>query len=229
MTTQEKCHAVFGVALQKILRPELLQFVEPVITHLYNDLNQQYNIQQQSYPNHLPKYPPSSAYNLAYRNINSNHRFDSDSDSPEDQYDYCIRSAIDLAKLYLPATGTNMAELQAFVDFDAYKLLTLIINIKVNRFGKDVRTPAWKVREHRNKWAHTSSNLEYWTEENFKAAFSDMKSLMATMYGPTAVPDELNTQLHEWEALGNLTVTSRYCGLYDQLILCVCSNFEFDL
>lgn len=101
-----------------------------------------HNIDTQTYPNHLKRYPNSGSQ-LNYEAINKNHYITLIGRIPDvAKYDYRVRNHIEFSKLFL---RTIMAQYTAFDETcDVSALLSLIINI--GTFPQSVKNVALKVR-----------------------------------------------------------------------------------
>ena len=212
---------MFGVTLQKVLVPELRQFVEKGVTQLYNHLKQQHHIHQQVYGSHLKKYPPNSKYSFEYKNINHNHTIKGGINNPaKAQYDYKVSAPIDLARLYLQ---THMAKFNGFADADPSALLGLINNIDDTscsdpRFVR-VQAAAQMVKERRNQWAHGEDDLKKWDKRSLQDAFNEMRNLLSAVYGSAPIPGQVDKDLDKWLVIGKQTLTNSSIYCTDSCIL----------
>ncbi|XP_071123627.1 uncharacterized protein [Mytilus edulis] len=114
---------VVGICLHTIISPVLRNYIVPIITKLCYTLVRLYNIEKQTYRHYLKTYGPTKI-ELNYEAINSNK---ANHKRKIALYDYRVRSAVDLSRLFLQ---THMAHFTAFDDScDSSALLGIIINI----------------------------------------------------------------------------------------------------
>lgn len=187
----------FGIALQKVLAPELRTFVEDGMKNVYDNLVANNNINKQTFPNQLKDL---HAYNLDYRSIHENETLFK---KEKANYNYDVTDSILLAKLFLPS---HMAKFSAFdTSMDTSALLGITINVNDSsctdpKFRK-LEPIARIVRQHRNEWGHV--NYVNWTESAFKNAMNDLQSLLSGIYGSQAdIPESTQKELTKWEDIG---------------------------
>ena len=127
VTDNEKRWLVFGIALNKVLVPEICPFVEPEVQKEYGNLQTSHSIHTQSTSGRLKNWPTF----LKYENINGNDAFPK---LPGGRYDYprfdCrVTSHVDFAKLYVE---NHMAKFNAFDEHcDASAVLALLGKVPV--------------------------------------------------------------------------------------------------
>ena len=94
---------IYGIELNRDLLPELRKYMTEVMDNLFKSLVNSHGIDNQTYTNHIKTYP--EGHHLEYRNVNNN----GTDGQAEEYFDYKIRTAQDLAKLFLshPAPGTE--------------------------------------------------------------------------------------------------------------------------
>jgi len=99
---------VVGIALNTVLLSPLRNYLEPFIESHYESLKSSHpNIHMQSYASHLKK---DGTATLNYGSINSNEA------KKARNYDYCVTSCVDLAKLYLKPFMAKFAGQQLVVQ-----------------------------------------------------------------------------------------------------------------
>ena len=127
LTDNQKRWLVVGIALNKILIPQIRPFVEQGINTEYNNLKISHNIHNQGPLGRLQKWPASSKKLLKYENINGNDvcprlhggRFN------YSLFNCRVQSHMDFARLYVEK---HMAKFTAFNDHcDAYRLCCLCL------------------------------------------------------------------------------------------------------
>ena len=113
---------VFGIALSKVLAPQLRPFVEQGVQREYGNLQISHSIHTQSSAGRLKNWPTF----LRYENINGNSAFPRLSGGKFDYalFDCRVTSHVDFAKLYVE---NHMAKFNAFDEHcDASAVLTLL-------------------------------------------------------------------------------------------------------
>ncbi|KAL9988301.1 hypothetical protein ACROYT_G002733 [Oculina patagonica] len=196
VTENQKRWLVAGIALNKILIPQIRPFVEQGINAEYNNLKISHNIHGQSTPGRLQRWPARKV--LKYENINGN---DVHPRLPGGRFNYSlfdcrVMSHVDLARLYVE---NYMAHFTAFDDHcDASAVLTLLGGVPV--FSAAVQTAAGDVRMGRNDWAHCV--FSKWDEVKFQQSFIDMEHLVRAMVLPTADERKVLGELNDWETKG---------------------------
>ena len=164
MTDNEKRWLVFGIALKKILIPNVRPLVEQEVNKEYNSLKINHSIDSQSATSRLEKWYKW----LKYENINCN---DGLPRLPGGKHDYfnfnCqVLTHTDFAKLYLES---YMIHFNAFDDnLDASAVLLLLGRVPV--FPGIVQVAANSVRNERNDWAHCV--FSKWNETKFQHSFA---------------------------------------------------------
>ena len=154
-----------GIALNKILVPQIRRFVEQEIDKEYNNLKTSHNIHTQSTSGRLQRWPPRKI--LKYENINGNGHHPK---LPGGKYNFSlfdcrVLSHIDFAKLYVE---NFMAKFSAFDDqCDASAVLTLLGGVPV--FSTAVQAAAGDVKNVRNDWAHCV--FSKWDPVKFQQSF----------------------------------------------------------
>ncbi|KAJ7339494.1 hypothetical protein OS493_005892 [Desmophyllum pertusum] len=196
VTENQKRWLVAGIALNKILIPQIRPFVEQGIKTEYNNLKTSHNIDGQSTSGRLQRWPPRKV--LKYENINGN------GVHPKlgGRYNYAlfdcrVTSHVDFARLYVE---NYMAKFNAFDDHcDASAVMALLGGVPV--FSAAVQTAAGDVRMGRNDWAHcVFSKLD---EAKFQQSFIEMEHLVKVMALPVADEGKLIAELKDWESKGN--------------------------
>ena len=192
-----------GIALNKILVPQIRSFVEQEVGKEYNKLKSSHTIHTQTKPHYLKAWPTTSKDLLKYENINGNDNCKVKSKKGKCVYDYNsfsyrVTSHVDFARLFVQ---NYMAKFAAFDDHcDASAVLQLLLRIPA--FSPAVKTAADKVRMTRNDWAHC--DFSKWDQPNFSKGFSDMEQLVKSLAlsGAGKILGELN----DWETKGNCII-----------------------
>ncbi len=194
MSENQKRWLVAGIALNKILIPQIRPFVEQGINAEYNNLKTSHNIDTQSSSGRLRRWPQV----LKYENINGNNGHPK---LPDGRFNYSlfdckVASHVDFARLYVQ---NHMAHFTAFDDHcDASAVLALLGRVPV--FSAAVQTAADQVREARNDWAHCVFGK--WDRTKFQKSFTEMEQLVRDMALPTADEGKLVGELKDWETKG---------------------------
>ena len=200
MTDNQKRWLVAGIALNKILIPQIRPFVEQDIDKEYNNLKTSHNIHTQIRSCYLQRWPAGVGKILKYENINGN---DAHLKPPGRKYDYSkfvwqVLSHIDFAKLYVE---NYMAKFNAFDGHcDASAVLLLLGGVPV--FSAAVQAAAGNVRIARNDWAHCA--FSKWDLAKFQQSFTEMENLVKVMALPAADEGKLLNELKDWQTKGRL-------------------------
>ena len=198
LTENQKRWLVIGIALNKILVPQIRPFVEQEVDKEYNNLKTSHNIHTQS-TSHLQWWPPRKF--LKYENINGNSRHPKLHGGKYNfsLFDFRVSSHIDFAKLYIE---NFMAKFSAFDDqCDSSAVLTLLGGVPV--FSATVQAAAGDVRRvTRNDWAHCV--FSKWDPVKFQQSFSEMKHLVRVMALPSADEKKILEELKDWETKGTI-------------------------
>ena len=185
---------VFGIALSKVLAPEIRPFVEQGVQSEYRNLQTSHGLHTQSTSGRLKNWPTS----LKYENINGNGalprlpggRFN------HSLFDCRVTSHVDFARLYVE---NHMAKFIAFDEHcDASAVLTLLSKVPV--FSPAVQSVAGDVRKARNAWAHCV--FSDWDPVNYQQSFNKMETLVKALGLPPADERNLLGELKDWESKG---------------------------
>lgn len=115
---------VIGVCLHSVLSPTLGKYVDSILKVFYKELNNSKKIETQKYPNQLKNYPEKGDL-LNYQAVNKNEKFKGQ--NKREKYDYTIKNAVDLSKLFLQTYMAQYSKFDQACDISA--LLGLIIRI----------------------------------------------------------------------------------------------------
>ena len=193
-----------GIALSKILVPQIRPFVEQEVDKEYNNLKTSHNIHAQSTPGRLLRWPARKF--LKYENINGNSRHPK---LPGGKYnislfDCRVLSHIDFAKLYVE---NFMAKFSAFDNqCDASAVLTLLSGVPV--FSTAVQAAASDVRNVRNDWAHCV--FSEWDPVKFQQSFVEMEHLVRVLALPSVDEAKILEELKYWETKGTFHVVQSH-------------------
>ena len=199
MTDNQKRWLVAGIALNKILVPQIRPFVEREVEKQYNNLKTSHNIDTQSSSGRLKSWHKF----LKYENINNNNLHPKLRGGKWDYsvFDCKVLSHADFAKLYVE---NYMAKFNAFDDHcDASAVLTLLGSVPV--FLSPVQAAAGVIRGARNDWAHCV--FSKWDLAKFQQVFAEMEDLVRTLGLPAADEANLLGELKDWETKGKGTAT----------------------
>ena len=186
-----------GIALNKILVPQIRPFLEQEVEKEYNNLKTTKKIDTQSSRGRLQRWHKS----LRYENINNNDHLPKLGSGRWNYsvFDCKVSSHIDFSKLYVEI---HMAKFNAFDDHcDASAVLTLLGSVPV--FSSVVQTAAGVVRGARNDWAHCV--FSKWDLAKFQQVFADMADLVRKLGLPAADEAKLLGELNDWETKGKRT------------------------
>ena len=197
VTDNQKRWLVAGIALNKILIPQIRPFVGQRINTEYYNLKTSHNIHGQSTFGRLQRWPARKW--LKYENINGN---DVHPRLPNGRLNYSlfdcrVTSDVDFARLYVE---NYMAKFTAFDDHcDASAVLSLLGWVPV--FPPAVQSAAGDVRKARNDWAHCV--FSKWDPAKFQQSFIEMDQLVRNMTLPHSDERKLLGELKDWEMKGN--------------------------
>lgn len=131
----------------------------------YRKMANNHNLRWQTFHKHKEKF---GRITLNYVNINNNTRFD----CPE-QYDYKVKDAISLAKLFMEPGKAKFSDFDD--NFDPLAVLNVLAGVE--EFDENVREAAKKVKKLvRNPCAHSESHKL--TDEKYGECFRVMESLV---------------------------------------------------
>ena len=197
MTDNEKRWLVFGIALNKVLIPQIRPFVDQEVIKEYNTLKTSQSIDSQSATSRLREWP--GKLTLKYENINGN---DGLPRLHGGKYDFCnfnckVLTHTDFAKLYLKS---YMVHFNAFDDdMDASAVLLLLGRVPV--FPGTVHATANSVRNERNDWAHCV--FSKWNEGKYQDRFSKMEDLVKAMALNSSDEGKIVGELKDWRNKGD--------------------------
>ena len=193
-----------GIALSKILVPQIRPFVEQEVDKEYNNLKTSHNIHTQSTSGRLQRWPARKF--LKYENINGNSRHPK---LPGGKYNFSlfdcrVLSHTDFAKLYVE---NFMAKFSAFDNqCDASAVLTLLSGVPV--FSTAVQAAASDVRNVRNDWAHCV--FSEWDLVKFQQTFVEMEHLVRVLALPSVDEAKILEELKYWETKGTFHVVQSH-------------------
>ncbi|CAG2247237.1 unnamed protein product [Mytilus edulis] len=200
----QKRWLVVGICLHSVISPALRKYVDSILTICYNELIHNYKIDTQIYPGHLQRDPQTGIF-LNYEAVNNNKASYGKNVA---KYDYTIKNAVDLSKLFLQ---THMAHYTGFdVTCDSSALLGLIINIA--KFDPVIKSDADDVRKTiRNPWAHC--NFSEWDAAKYSNSFQLMKKLVKDL--KLSIHEEKLTieEMEKWEINGQHFLSKTSHGL----------------
>ncbi|XP_052074138.1 uncharacterized protein LOC127712020 [Mytilus californianus] len=198
LNDNQKRHLIVGVCLHSVISPALRKYVIPILTPLYEELTLKQKIDTQTYSTRLKQYQPTKTF-LNYDAVNNNKALYGYQSA---QYDYTIKSVVDLSKLFLQ---THMAQYTGFdetCDFSA--LFGLIINI--DKFPAVVKSNAKDVRDKvRNQWAHC--DFTNWDAVKYSDSFQLMTNLVKNLCLSSNEENQTLLELKKWEIIGNKLIT----------------------
>lgn len=202
VTDNEKQWLVAGIALFKVLIPQIRPFVEQVVEREYQRVMDKHHIHKPR-RRRLRQLPPWGIF-LNYENINQN-----DANFPKhrgeewnyDAFDCRVLSKVDFSKLFLE--NFMAKKYRAFDEHcDASVILSLLGSVPV--FSKAVQTAADAVRDGlRNDWAHCV--FSKWDIDKFQHVFDDMAALVGGLDLCKADKEKLLKELEDWRKKGKGT------------------------
>ncbi|VDH90631.1 Hypothetical predicted protein [Mytilus galloprovincialis] len=203
LNDNQKRWLVIGICLHTILSPALRKWVESILTIFQNDLINNYNIDTQMYSNQLRSDPQNGVF-LNYETVNNN-KTKYGKNYPK--YDYTIKNAVELSKLYLQ---TNMAHYTGFDDTcDISHLLCLILEIA--RFDPVIKADADNVRKNvRNPWAHC--DFTEWDASKYSSSFQLLKKLVHDLKLNLNEETLIIEEMEKWEINGECFLSGTTYG-----------------
>ena len=206
VSDEEKRWLVFGLAMNKVAVPVLRCFVQQGIFKHYKSLDMY--CKGLTIPINLQALTSADVVtdpvlkHLKFQNINNNLLLHA---RKKILYDYGIRSAVDLAKLYLPEYLTKFSGFDESLDISAILRLLGFDNpapiFSSPNLFLSIQCAANDVRENvRNKWGHC--NFNEWSEVFFSYCFAKLKSLIRSLGLTDGTERIALDQLNDWEAKG---------------------------
>ena len=194
MTDNEKRWLVFGIALHKIVIPQIRPFVDQEVNKEYNECKTSRKIHLQNATNLLERW---HRWPLRYENINGNNGRHYGGRYDYAKFDYLVRTHTDFAKLYLER---YMVHFNAFDDqLEASAVLLLLCVVPV--FQGAVAVAAESVRKKRNNWAHPV--FSEWNERKFQESFVEVEHLVKAMALPSSDKEKVFGELKYWQNIGD--------------------------
>ena len=172
LTEEQSRLIVITNVFNMVLQPTLVGTIPRELKLQYFDLDQRYDLKNQTFENHITK-DENFTYN--YGSINENHKR-----RRRKKWNYAIKDENDLAKLYM---RPFMAKFEGISDgsFDLSASLSVLGNCSA--FSPDLQQAAHDVRAQvRNRWAH--SNLNEWTEDMFNESLCQIRDLVTKLRIP---------------------------------------------
>ncbi|CAC5377155.1 unnamed protein product [Mytilus coruscus] len=193
-----------GICLHSVISPALRKYIVPILTKLFHKLSIQYRIDTQTYPKYLQKYPTTNAF-LNYEAANNNKAVYGNQRA---KYDYAIKNAVDLSKLFIL---THMTHYTGFDEkCDSSALLGLIINI--DQFPPVVKSVAENVRRDvRNPWAHC--DFTEWDAIKYATSFQLMEKLVKDLSLSSIDENQIVVEINKWKENGQRFLSGTTFGL----------------
>ncbi|CAC5421080.1 unnamed protein product [Mytilus coruscus] len=200
----QKRWLVVGICLHSIISPALRTYVVPILTVLYNELIRYQKIDTQTYLTHLKQYQPTNAY-LNYEAVNNNKAMYG---YQKANYDYTIKSVVDLSKLFLQPHMTHYTGFDETCDSST--LLGLIINI--DKFPPVVKSDAEDVRRNiRNPWAHC--DFTEWDAVKYNNSFQQMEKQVKDLSLSPNEEHQIIGEMTKWKLNGPHLLSGTTLGL----------------
>ena len=188
ISNEERRWVVIGVCFTKVIATALRKVLASELQNWYNLLCKPPNdIDKQGRGKYKRTLPPSG-FHLNYKSINNN-------DKSSGGYDYAVKDALYLAKLFMKP---HMAKCTGFDDtMDMSAILAVMCN--ATPFSS-AAADAEIVRNVRNKWAHC--NFSEWNQAVFTASIQSLISFIKTSNLPKADEKSLCDDLDNWKKKG---------------------------
>ena len=192
LSENQKRWIVTGICLNKVVTPQLREYIDPHMLTCYDNFKKSNKIHTQTYPTHLKT---DGSKKLNYQAINNNQNCHGGAPN----FDYKVTSHVDMAKLYLQ---TFMAKFSAFDEScDASAVLGLLC--VVPNFNAVIQAKAQDVKATvRNEWAHC--NFADWDESRYLDVFQKMEELVRSLGLPKNGTDGIVDQLNDWMRKGSV-------------------------
>ncbi|XP_052081034.1 uncharacterized protein LOC127718989 isoform X2 [Mytilus californianus] len=213
LNDEKKRWLIVGICLHSVISPLLRNFVNPIISKLYDSLVSSDSVDTQGYNGYMKKYPATNEHFLIYKSINNNmnvakkmirHKWVND----YQKYDYKVTSHVDLSKLFLQPHMVHYSGIDESCDTSA--LLGMVINIST--FSTTVRTDAKKMRvDIRNPWAHC--DFREWTRRKYTDSFKLMSQLVKDLDLSNEEEKRILSQLNTWATNGLIFLSGTPLGL----------------
>ncbi|CAG2247538.1 unnamed protein product [Mytilus edulis] len=203
---------IVGICLHSIISPLLRKYVDPFISNLYNSLVSSDSIDTQGYQRYLRKYPAANIYYLNYKSINNNSKLAKNYWN----YDYKVKSHVDLSKLFLKPSMAIYSAIDETCDTSA--LLGMVVNI--NAFPPavqvDAKRPIFRLpkqirSEIRNPWAHCDRTE--WTTAKYADSFNLMGQFVREIGLRNREENQILGELNTWATNGNNYLSGTVLGL----------------
>ena len=195
LSEYEKRWVVTGVALNKVLLPDLRSFVNQEVQKEYTNLVSSHSIHVQTTGSSLGKW---LKVRLKYENINCNENYKlANGKYDYSKFDFKVGNHVDLAKLYL------LPFMAKFNSFDEHCDLSAVLNLlgSVRVFPTAIQAAAKNVRDQvRNYWAHC--NFTEWDAAKFQRSFKNMDNLIRKLGLASNDETKLLNELHDWNTKG---------------------------
>ncbi|XP_028408780.1 uncharacterized protein LOC114531345 [Dendronephthya gigantea] len=171
ISDDERRWVIVGICLNKVLTPLLRDVLGNEIPMWYQSLlPPPHEIDKQIFGRHKKNLAPSTL-KLNYESINNNH---TNHKSFVSKYDYAVKDAVSLAKLFVKPFMANFSGFDDTMDTSA--ALSLVAEAQPFHASGAGGT-AKKIRSDvRNEWAHC--DFAHWTDVVYQAALKDMETLI---------------------------------------------------
>ncbi|VDI82861.1 Hypothetical predicted protein [Mytilus galloprovincialis] len=158
----QKRWLVVGICLHSIISPALRKHVASTLKQLYETLCVQDKIDTQTYQTRLKRYPSTGKEGI-YLNYEAVNKNKDNNGYNKQNYDYEIKNAVDLSKLFLK---TDMANYKGFDEICDSSTLLGLIN-KVDLFVPVVKNNADNVRKQTQVLAEYAKLVATETDNDF--------------------------------------------------------------
>ncbi|XP_028408709.1 uncharacterized protein LOC114531271, partial [Dendronephthya gigantea] len=191
----ERRWVIVGICLNKVLTPALREVIGNEIPKWYQSLlPPPHEIDKQTLGRHKKNLAPSTL-KLNYESINNNR---TNHKSFVNKYDYAVKDAVSLAKLFLKPFMANFSGFDDTMDTSA--ALSLVAEAQPFH-ASGASGMARKVRSDiRNEWAHC--NFAHWIDVVYQAALKDMETLINQVNLTPSKRKEMLDDLVDWKEKG---------------------------
>ena len=194
VSEEERRWVIVGICLNKVLTPALRDVLAKEMPKWYQSLLlPPTEVDKQTFKRHMKNLPPHSTFALNYGSINNNLALHK---SSHRKYDYAVKDALSLAKLFMKPFMASFTGFDQTMDTSA--ALSVIVDAQpfhgVSGIAKKIRS------DIRNEWAHC--NFSHWTDVNYQAAVKEIENLINNINMTAAEKKIALDDLHGWEQKG---------------------------
>ena len=195
VSEEERRWVIVGICLTKVLTPALRDVLAKEMPKWYQSLLfPPSEVDKQTFKKHMKNFSPHSKFSLNYDSINNNFALHKSSHS---KYDYAVKDALSLAKLFMKPFMASFTGFDQTMDTSA--VLSVIAEAwpfhGVSGIAKTIRS------DIRNEWAHC--NFSHWTDVNYQTALKEIENLINNINMTAVEKKRILDDLDGWKQKGN--------------------------